>query len=123
MSRKLIFAVICIAVIVLGIFVFDINFQSETDIVNNTTNSSVNITNWTLDESDEPTQSQQSSQSVNEDPEYNSDEYIQRWDESQQGGDSWAYTHSQPTMTDDDGHSYKRMYNPDTGEIYWGSLG
>ena len=52
------------------------------------------------------------------DPEFGTDEYVDRWDESQKGDDSWAYTHDQPVKSEG-GHDYKRMYNPDTEESYW----
>ena len=50
--------------------------------------------------------------------EFGTDEYVDRWDESQKGDDSWAYTHDQPVKSEG-GHDYKRMYNPDTEESYW----
>ena len=44
-------------------------------------------------------------------PEYGSDEYVDRWDQSQQSdNDDWAYLHDQPVKTEN-GHEYKRMYD------------
>lgn len=107
------------------------NVSTNNNITNNTTNNTttkeLNITNWTLsNDSKESSNAGQSSSSPSKqsssEPEYNSEEYVQKWDQSQQGGGSWAYTHSQPTKTGEDGHHYKRMYNPDTGESYWGYM-
>lgn len=62
-----------------------------------------------------------SNKKTDKDPKYNSEDYVERWDSSQKDGDSWAYAHSQPTKTENS-HTYKRMYNPDTGESYWGYM-
>lgn len=59
------------------------------------------------------------SSSVESEPEYGSDDYVDKWDESQDGDGVWAYTHDQPVKTDDDGHRYKRMYDEGSGESYW----
>ena len=56
--------------------------------------------------------------SSGDEPEFGSTDYVQKWDESQKGDGSWAYTHDQPVKTEN-GHEYKRMYNPDNGESYW----
>lgn len=97
--------------------------------VNNTTTEILNVTNITPSNASEDSGQQSSSssqksssQKSSSDLEYNSEDYVERWDQSQQSGDSWAYTHSQPTKTGEDGHSYKRMYNPNTGESYWGYM-
>jgi hypothetical protein len=99
------------------------NVTNTTNITHsaNTTNSTgLNLTNATGLKSNEESESQSSSSSSPEsDPEYGSDEYVKRWDESERSdGDSWSYLHDQPVKTED-GHKYKRMYNPDTDEGYW----
>ena len=129
MEKKLILViVIAIIVIALGVFaVASLNNISKNNntTVNNTTTEVLNVTNVTpLDDAEKSSQqsSSQSSQKSGSDPAYNSENYVDRWDRSQQSGDSWAYTHSQPTKTGEDGHSYKRMYDPNTGESYWGYM-
>ena len=108
--------------------------NSNKVVVNNTTNVTSNVTNGTVNttlisndssgddysgSSDSSSYSQSSSSS---EPEYGSDEYVKRWDESQQSEDSWAYLHDQPVKTDEDGHSYKRMYDEESGKSYWGQM-
>lgn len=124
MDKKIILLIIAVIIIIAGIFIVfsSQNQQVKNNATNNTTNS-VNITNWTLsNETKENAVSQSSSnEKTSKDPKYNSEDYVERWDSSQKDGDTWAYTHSQPTKTED-GHTYKRMYNPDTGESYWGYM-
>lgn len=128
MEKKLILViVIAIIVIALGVFaaVSLNNVKSNNTTVNNTTTEVLNVTNVTPhDDAEKSSQqsSSQSSQKSGSDPAYNSEDYVDRWDKSQKAGDSWAYTHSQPTKTGEDGHSYKRMYDPNTGESYWGYM-
>ena len=124
MNKKIILLIIAIIIIAAGIFaVFTSQNQPVKNNATNNTTNSVNITNWTLsNETKENAVSQSSSNEKTEkDPKYNSEDYVERWDSSQKDGDTWAYTHSQPTKTED-GHTYKRMYNPDTGENYWGYM-
>ena len=129
MEKKLILViVIAIIVIALGVFTAvslnNVNKNNNTT-VNNTTTEVLNVTNVTPpDDAEKSSQqsSSQSSQKSGSDPAYNSEDYVDRWDKSQKAGDSWAYTHSQPTKTGEDGHSYKRMYDPNTGESYWGYM-
>ena len=64
------------------------------------------------------TQSHVSSTADNSEPEYGSDSYVDKWDESQQSGSDWAYMHDQPVKSEG-GHDYKRMYDEDSGESYW----
>ena len=122
---------IIVCIILAGIVCF-LAFSSNSNevVINNTTNVTSNLTNDTVnatlvssDSSNERDYSSYSeSSSSNSDPEYGSDEYVDRWDESNLNGDSWAYTHDQPVKTDEDGHRYKRMYGEDTGENYWGPM-
>ena len=129
MEKKLILIMaIAIIVIALGVFAAlslnNVNKNNNTT-VNNTTTEVLNVTNVTPpDDAEKSSQqsSSQSSQKSGSDPAYNSEDYVDRWDRSQKAGDSWAYTHSQPTKTGEDGHSYKRMYDPNTGESYWGYM-
>ncbi len=129
MEKKLILVTV-IAIIVIALGVFDaaslnnVN-KNNNNTVNNTTTEVLNVTNVTpSDDAEKSTQqsSSQSSQKSANDPAYNSEDYVDRWDKSQKAGDNWAYTHSQPTKTGEDGHSYKRMYDPNTGESYWGYM-
>ena len=83
--------------------------------------TSSNSTEDFAQQSSSSAQKSSSSQSGSN-PAYNSEDYVKRGDQSQQSGDSWAYTHSQPTKKGEDGHSYKRMYDPNTGESYWGYM-
>lgn len=64
------------------------------------------------------TQSSTSSTLASNNPEYGSDSYVDKWDESQQSGSDWAYLHDQPVKSEG-GHEYKRMYDEDSGESYW----
>lgn len=125
MNRKIVLLIIAIIIIIAGVFVVfsSQNQQVKNNMTNNIkNNTTTDISNWTLsNDTQKDTQQSSSNKNINKDPEYNSDEYVQRWDSSQKDGDSWAYTHSQPTKTED-GHTYKRMYNPDTGENYWGYM-
>ena len=132
MDKRIIVLIIVLIILIAGVLfvVNSTNVRTNNNITNNTTNNTttkeLNITNWTLSndskESSNTGQSAQSSKQSSSEPDYNSDEYVKKWDQSQQGGGSWAYTHSQPTKTGEDGHQYKRMYNPDTGESYWGYM-
>ena len=63
--------------------------------------------------------SSNSPSSTESDPAKGTQEYVDKWDESQSGDGNWAYTHDQPVKTDDEGHSYKRMYDEGSGESYW----
>lgn len=132
MDKKIILLIIAIIIIIAGIFLV---FSSQSHPVkNNTANnttSNVNITNQTVsndtqkntqkDSQKDTVKESSSNEKTSKDPKYNSEDYVERWDSSQRDGDTWAYTHSQPTKTED-GHTYKRMYNPDTGENYWGYM-
>ena len=92
--------------------------NNATNITKNTTNVT-NVTNATPEnEYSAQTTSERSASTHESDPEFGTDEYVDRWDESQKGDDSWAYTHDQPVKSEG-GHDYKRMYNPDTEESYW----
>ena len=63
-------------------------------------------------------QSSSSYSTGNSEPEYGSDSYVDKWDESQKNDGSWAYTHDQPVKSEG-GHKYKRMYDEDKGKSYW----
>lgn len=120
--KKLIVILIVVCVIIVGAIYIYTNFaNSDSEIKDNITNISSNMTddvvNATLVSDDASSQSYSSSSSS--DPEYGTDSYVERWDQSQRDGDSWAYRHDQPVKTDDDGNRYKRMYDEDTGESYW----
>ncbi len=91
--------------------------NNTTNITKNTTNVT-NVTNATPEEDSHQTSPESSASTHESDPEFGTDEYVDRWDESQKGDDSWAYTHDQPVKSEG-GHDYKRMYNPDTEESYW----
>lgn len=92
--------------------------ENEINSVNNTTNSTLQVVNATLVDDSQDSSSQDSSSSGSE-LEYGSDEYVNRWDQSQQSdNDDWAYLHDQPVKTEN-GHEYKRMYDEDSGESYW----
>ena len=130
----IILIVVCIVLAgILGMVMYSNN--SNKVAVNNTTNVTSNTTNATAnttlvsnssssgEDSSSGSESSsyvESSSSGSSEPEYGSDEYVDRWDESQQSDDSWAYLHDQPVKTDDDGHSYARRYDEDSGESYWG---
>ena len=97
-----------------------INYNSDNEIktINNTTNSTSKVVNTTLVDESNGSSSQESYSDVSE-PEYGSDEYVDRWDQSQQSdNDDWSYLHDQPVKTEN-GHEYKRMYDEDSGESYW----
>ena len=131
MSKK-IMIIMVLAIIVVGLIVacatvMQPNKNNNTNnTVNNTTNTTNNTVNATPIGNTSESTGKSSSGSSNtqldskseSDPEYGSDEYVAKWDESQRNGDSWAYRHKQPTKSED-GQSYHRMYNPDTGESYW----
>ncbi|WP_407410770.1 hypothetical protein [Methanobrevibacter sp.] len=130
-QRKIIVILIIVCILLAGVVCYLAFLSNSTEkVVNNTTNITTNSTNETanatLVSSDSSNNEDYSSysepSSSNSEPEYGSDEYVQRWDESNLNGDNWAYTHDQPVKTDDDGHSYKRMYDEDTGENYWGRM-
>lgn len=122
---------VIVCIILAGVVCF-LAFSNNSNevVVNNSTNVTSNLTNDTVNTtlvstdsaSNEDYSSYSDSSSSNSEPEYGSDEYVDRWDESNLNGDSWAYTHDQPVKTDEDGHSYKRMYDEDTGENYWGQM-
>lgn len=123
MDIKKIFIIILIVVIV-GATAFLLTTTNHTTqknvtATNNTTytvKNTTNITNESVEE--EPVEYTSSESSHESDPEFGTDEYVQKWDESQNGDGSWAYTHDQPVKSEG-GHEYKRMYNPDTHESYW----
>ena len=129
--------IIILAIIVVGLIVacataIQPNKNNPANNTNNTTNNTTNTTNHTVNvthignntESNSHSDSKNSNNNQNSvskkesDPAFGSDEYVAKWDESQRNGDSWAYTHNQPTKSEN-GQSYHRMYNPDTGESYW----
>lgn len=105
-------------------------FENNTNSTNNTnnTNNTTSKINTTVDNAATSSSTSDSSSSndansvSSSEPEYGSDSYVEKWDESERRGTSWSYTHDQPVKTGDDGHQYKRMYNPDTGESYWGYM-
>lgn len=131
-SKKIIIILVIICIVLasaLGIVIFSNNSKNSDNVaVNNTTNITSNVTNDTVNatlvsSSDSSGYGdfsgyEESSVSSSE-PEYGSDSYVDRWDESNKNGDSWAYLHDQPVKTDDEGNEYKRMYDEDTGEGYW----
>lgn len=130
-SKKIIIVLIIICLILIGVLCFVMSSSSQNDVsnnvTNNTTNMTSNITNNTTNETVDSTESSNNadyssyskSSSSNDEPEYGSDDYVDRWDQSNIDGDSWAYTHDQPVKTDKNGNEYKRMYDEDTGENYW----
>lgn len=105
--------ILCVAIY----FVMNEVSTNEINYVNNTTNSTSPVVNATL-VGDSGDSSTQGSSSYGNEPEYGTDEYVDRWDQSQQSNDNWAYLHDQPVKTEN-GHEYKRMYDQDTGESYW----
>lgn len=127
--KKIIPILIIICVIIVGALIY--TNQSPTETTNTTqTNITLNQTNNTTapeenityaEESAPVSSYSQSSSSVSE-PEYGSDEYVKKWDQSQASDGDWAYTHDQPVMTDDDGNRYARIYSEDTGESSWRSM-
>lgn len=127
----IILVIVCIALAgILGAMMYSNN--SSHVAVNNTTNVTSNMTNGTVnatlnssDSSGSEDSSRVSDSSANSEssggdsePEFGSDEYVEMWDESNKNNDAWSYLHDQPVKTED-GHDYKRMYNPDSGEGYW----
>lgn len=126
--RKLIaiFVIVCL-VIVGASYIYMSSNNSHEVIVNNTTKNTTNITsnatNGTVNEDmGFESASYSESSGSNSEPAYGSDGYVDKWDESQQGDGNWAYTHDQPVKTDEDGHSYKRMYDEDSGKSYWSKM-
>lgn len=129
---KKIMIIMVLAIIVVGLIVacatvMQPNKNNNTNnTVNNTTNTTNNTVNATPIGNTSESTGKSSSGSSNtqldskseSDPEFGSDEYVAKWDESQKNGDSWAYRHKQPTKTED-GQAYHRVYNPDTEESYW----
>ena len=93
------------------------NKNNQTTQINNTTNATTEVINATLADDSEDT-STQSSSSEESEPEFGTDEYVDKWDESEKTGTDWAYLHDQPVKSEN-GHEYKRMYDPDTQEGYW----
>lgn len=127
MDKKIILIIILLIVVVClsvacATVLLPKNNNNATNITNNTTNNTVNVTH--IGNNTESTGSSGSGNrskvdsKVESDPEFGSDEYVAKWDESQRQGDSWAYRHKQPTKTED-GQAYHRVYNPDSGESYW----
>ena len=119
-KEKIIIACLIVVIIISCVAIYLVmNDASTNEInsVNNTTNSTPQVVNATLVEDSGESSSQEISSYGNE-PEYGTDEYVDRWDQSQQSNDNWAYLHDQPVKTEN-GHEYKRMYDQDTGESYW----
>lgn len=120
-KEKIIIVFLIIAILILSAALyFMINYNSDNEIktINNTTNSTSKVVNTTLVDESNGSSSQESYSDVSE-PEYGSDEYVDRWDQSQQSdNDDWSYLHDQPVKTEN-GHEYKRMYDEDSGESYW----
>ncbi|WP_407394221.1 hypothetical protein [Methanobrevibacter sp.] len=112
----LIIIIIILIGAILSLTIFDSdNLQNNTTVVN-TTNTTLNAT---FENATSTSSSQYSDSSQEDEPEYGTDEYVDKWDESQQSGSDWSYLHDQPVKTDDDGNRYKRMYDEDSGESYW----
>ena len=103
------------------------NNANTTNITNNTTNMTNNTINVThIGKTNESAVNSNSGNSnsgskSSSNLEYGSDAYVEKWDSSQQQGDSWAYTHDQPVKYEN-GHQYSRVYNPDSGESYWNQI-
>ena len=119
-KRKIIISCLMVVIIILFVAISLLMSDApanEINSTNNTTNSTPQVVNATLVEDSGDSSSQESSSYGNE-PEYGTDEYVDRWDQSQQSNDDWAYLHDQPVKTEN-GHEYKRMYDQDTGESYW----
>ena len=114
--------VIIIGIVIAGALFFTANNNptnaNVTNSTNSTNSSSLNSTNTTLLNSTQESESSSYSSSSESDPEYGSDDYVKKWDQSQQGDGTWAYMHDQPVKTED-GHQYKRMYDEGSGESYW----
>ncbi|WP_296879155.1 hypothetical protein [uncultured Methanobrevibacter sp.] len=127
-TKKIVMIILIAAIVCAAAFLITAQHnttQKNVTQVNNTTNitknvtNNTNVTNATPEEEYASQTASESSASAHEsDPEFGTDEYVDRWDESQKGDDSWAYTHDQPVKSEN-GHDYKRMYNPDTEESYW----
>ena len=117
-EKILIIILLAIIIILVGAIGFLItnNSNNPTNQTNNTTNTTSEIVNATLVVSEDS--SSQVESSVESEPEYGSDEYVNQWDKSQQEGNDWAYLHDQPVKTEN-GHKYKRMYDEDSGKSYW----
>lgn len=92
------------------------NINNKTNMSNNTNVKVTHIGNESA--KDSANSNSKANSKANSDPNYGSDAYVDKWDNSQKQGDSWAYTHNQPVKYED-GHQYNRRYNPDTGESYW----
>ena len=73
------------------------NKNNQTTQINNTTNTTTEVINATLADNSEDTSTQSSSSDESE-PEYGSDDYVDKWDESQK--------------TDTDSVSYSSKRNP-----------
>ena len=112
--------IIIIGIVIAGDLFFSANnnHANVTNSTNSTNSTLINSTNTTLLNSTEESGSSTYSSSSESDPEYGSDDYVKKWDESQQGDGNWAYMHDQPVKTED-GHQYKRMYDEGSGESYW----
>lgn len=126
--KKIIIILVVICVILAVALVYMVSNDSTTvvnNVTNDTVNKTLNLTNDTVNatlvsyEEEEDSSSYEESSSSDSEPEYGSESYVDRWDESQKNEDSWAYLHDQPVKTDDDGHRYKRMYDEESGESYW----
>ena len=112
--------IIFLTIIIVGImFVADFNLQDNSTSTSN--NTTINITHIGNDSTESSSSNTPDSTSSSQDPEYGSDEYVQRWDQSQRAGDSWAYTHDQPVMTEN-GHTYHRVYDVESGNGYWNQV-
>lgn len=123
--KKIILLTIIILVVIIGAAYLFTN-NHKTTPVNNTTNitsnATLNVTNVTGDNETTNEGSSNHQSSSESDPAYGSDDYVRRWDRSQQNGGDWAYTHDQPVRTDSDGNSYARVYHEDTGQSSWESM-
>ncbi|WP_296875469.1 hypothetical protein [uncultured Methanobrevibacter sp.] len=123
----LIIGIICVIIIGVGYLYTANNHNDNSTQINNTTNITKNITNTTnntlnnSNSDDDEKASSSKSESVNNEPESSSKSYVEKWDESQQGDDDWAYTHDQPVKKGDDGKEYKRVYDEDSGKSSWQS--
>lgn len=119
-KEKIIIACLMVVIIISCVAIYLVMNDTSTNEINsanNTTNSTSQVVNATLVEDSGDSSSQESS-SYGSEPEYGTDEYVDRWDQSHQSNDDWAYLHDQPVKTEN-GHEYKRMYDEDSGESYW----
>lgn len=121
--KKIIPIVIIICIILITAVALYSNNQNNTNNTtsNVTNNTTSNITKNKTNESTQDSSNVESSKSVDE-PEPNSKSYVEKWDESQKSGSSWAYTHDQPVKTGKDGKQYARVYDEDSGKSKWRSM-